>query len=401
MTSPRTTPTGRPRKPLKPVLKPDSALSSYAPPNFIVSEGGLSLPAAQEKVYALIYHFSQNEVGCYFGSVRYTSARLGISRRAVIDSLAALAKRGLITEVGVHRQGDNRNSKKYMATDEGVARACASFRAYWEKKGKEYLQELKDYNKWAAEQGIVENSPSGANSAPEDFPDDVENNPSGANPAPGSGAGFAPESLYIKEEAKGNPTVQPKDSGTSPHPGPETGSTGRSGGSGEDRRGAFDRMAAASVNRNLLGRREDVERCRAAFSRLAASGLSEAALESAWRSRLERARAERSSPRHFPQLLRWLESDAPDGARAMAASLAERDRAESSRQRSVRMSLAAAADPELGELVERARSLQLDLERHGVGTRELVGSAWAAARERFDEIEQGDHRNRSANMLQI
>ncbi len=393
-----------------------SAMDFSAVRNFMVAKGGLELPHAELIVYSIVFQYSVDNAGCFYGSTSYLMNRCNLSRPSVVNALRSLCSKGLLKEVGSHRQGDNRNTKKYVADMDAAQAACDAYDAFWAEEVAEgaVVENFGgDHKETASELVIIENYPSGKKTLPDCGKTTVENRPSGkktlpdqvkffsskCDVSPGQRAKIAPYKKEYKKDIQ--PTVHPTGSVAPSAPKRETGSAGRADGKGSgssDR--AFERIASASVTRSLLGRAEGVARPRRAFAALLAEGVSAAGIEAAWEARLKRAAAECTSSRHYPQLLRWLESDAPDGARAMAASLAEQGRGESSRQRSVRMSLAAAADPELGELVERARSLQLDLERHGVGTRELVGSAWAAARERFDEIEQSDHRNRSANILQ-
>lgn len=74
-------------------------------------------------------------------------------------------------------------------------------------------------------------------------------------------------------------------------------------------------MERATVNRNLI------RAGRAPFNALVAQGYSPAEIRMAWEQRQKAARAEARKPRFFPQLKRWLESAAADGARAMIEAL--------------------------------------------------------------------------------
>lgn len=55
--------------------------------------------------YALIYSYSQDEQGCYFGSLSHTAERLNISRRAAVDVLSRLLEKGYITKSSVEVDG--------------------------------------------------------------------------------------------------------------------------------------------------------------------------------------------------------------------------------------------------------------------------------------------------------
>ena len=55
--------------------------------------------------YALIYSYSQDKQGCYFGSLTHTAERLNISRRAAVDVLSRLLEKGYITKSSVEVDG--------------------------------------------------------------------------------------------------------------------------------------------------------------------------------------------------------------------------------------------------------------------------------------------------------
>ncbi|MEG0504146.1 MAG: hypothetical protein RR547_05830 [Raoultibacter sp.] len=102
----------------------------------MIAEGGLGLSGVKAQIYALIYSHSpadtlENDTGCYYGSIDYTAARTGASRRAVIDALKALLNDGLIIEKGSHTQGDNSTTKKYIVVREKAQAARDQFMQYW------------------------------------------------------------------------------------------------------------------------------------------------------------------------------------------------------------------------------------------------------------------------------
>lgn len=55
--------------------------------------------------YALIYSYSQDAQGCYFGSLSHTAERLNISRRAAVDVLNRLIDKGHITKQNIEIDG--------------------------------------------------------------------------------------------------------------------------------------------------------------------------------------------------------------------------------------------------------------------------------------------------------
>ena len=100
--------------------------------NFMIAEGGLGLTGTQAYVYALIYQFSVDGKGAFFGSLAYLSSRCGISRRAAIMALQALKQRGLIAEYGVRSNGSK--TKHYYAVPKKAEEAKEAYAAYWAAK---------------------------------------------------------------------------------------------------------------------------------------------------------------------------------------------------------------------------------------------------------------------------
>lgn len=68
----------------------------------------LGLSGNDLMVYALIYGFSQNGQGCYYGSLPYICETCGISRRTAIYILNDLVDRNLITKTEVSTNGVKR-----------------------------------------------------------------------------------------------------------------------------------------------------------------------------------------------------------------------------------------------------------------------------------------------------
>lgn len=69
-------------------------------------------------VYALIYGYSQDGQGAYFGSLAHTAEALNISRRTASDVLNRLVERGVITRKHVELNGLMRCMYKAVVPDE-------------------------------------------------------------------------------------------------------------------------------------------------------------------------------------------------------------------------------------------------------------------------------------------
>lgn len=68
--------------------------------------------------YALIYGYSQDGQGMYFGSIRHTADALNISPRATADVLKRLEDRGMITKVDTVINGVQRCARCVVVPDE-------------------------------------------------------------------------------------------------------------------------------------------------------------------------------------------------------------------------------------------------------------------------------------------
>lgn len=78
----------------------------------------LGLNGNELLAYALIYSYSQDAQGCYFGSLSHTAERLNISRRAAVDVLNRLLDKGHITKSSVEVDGVARCMYKAVVPSE-------------------------------------------------------------------------------------------------------------------------------------------------------------------------------------------------------------------------------------------------------------------------------------------
>lgn len=370
----------------------------------MVAEGGLGLGNAASRVYALIYQFSIDNAGCFYGSLNYLAARTGIGRRSAVRALKELVDDGLVKEVGYYRRGDNQNTKKYVADVEKADAARRAFADYWIEQERESGNpiasgpcelpdgepRLEGFSTNDDDPEHVENPSSGAILAPEENPADVENPASSAILAPGS-AILAPDQVPFwhpnnqsedscLEDSFLEPTNQQGGRASAQEP-PETRQdAGRSVGSEEDE--AFDRIVESTVNRNLIAK------SRPAFDALVAKGASPSEIERAWAAR--QAQANGFEARHHPQLKRWLEDPSPAGAlRSIEASRAggRTRRAKKPVSRAWRMQMLASKDREFARMLERAHKADYDAKNSGLPPEER-DAMWLEVRNYFDEHEK-------------
>lgn len=80
----------------------------------------LGLNGNELLAYALIYGYSQEGAGAYFGSLAHTAEALNISRRAVSDVLDRLVQKGVIAKEQVEINGVRRCLYKAVVPDEAV-----------------------------------------------------------------------------------------------------------------------------------------------------------------------------------------------------------------------------------------------------------------------------------------
>lgn len=297
--------------------------------NFMIAEGGLGLTGTQAYVYALIYQFSVDGKGAFFGSLAYLSSRCGISRRAAIMALQALRQKGLIAEYGVRSNGSR--TKHYYAVPEKAEEAKEAYTAYW-----------------AAKRAAAEN-PGGATSAPSSPCRDGENNapegrPDGAGNAPGNppgdekdartGAGNAPTEYGMPVSGCGDERAQvinKRDRTDRPDDG-------------------FSALADSTVNRNLIAAAETP------YRELLAEGFSPTEIFDAWQRR-QRECEQAGTPRSmYPQLKKWLEDRSVAGARMAARPQRRAERTDVRSQAFAALALDAEGklSPELSAAVKRA-----------------------------------------------
>ena len=58
----------------------------------------LGLKGLQLELYAIIYGFSQDSAGAFYGTLSYLEELTGFGRRAIIDNLNEMAEKGLIVK---------------------------------------------------------------------------------------------------------------------------------------------------------------------------------------------------------------------------------------------------------------------------------------------------------------
>lgn len=105
---------------------------------------------------------------------------------------------------------------------------------------------------------------------------------------------------------------------------------------------AFKRLCDASVQRNLLGSREGLAATKVAYILLLDEGYKPDEVLAAWARRQSMAHREKRKTCHYPQLKKWLESEATDGARAMVDEKREKDQRE--RRRAYQMAVSELCD---------------------------------------------------------
>ncbi len=73
----------------------------------------LGLKGTELLLYALVYAFSQDDSGCFYGSNDYAAKKVGCARESVNRTLSALEKRGLLTRAEGQHKG--RRTIDYVA----------------------------------------------------------------------------------------------------------------------------------------------------------------------------------------------------------------------------------------------------------------------------------------------
>lgn len=138
---------------------------------------------------------------------------------------------------------------------------------------------------------------------------------------------------------------------------------------------AFKRLCDSSVQRNLLGGREGLSLTRISYGLLLSDGYRPDEIQAAWACRQSKAHQEKKEPGHYPQLKKWLESEATDGARAMIEE--RRKKEQNKRQRDYRMAVSDLCDrdPEFAAMHASAQAAE---KAAAVGelSRSEAASAW-------------------------
>lgn len=324
--------------------------------NFMIAEGGLGLTGTQAYVYALIYQFSVDGKGAFFGSLAYLSSRCGISRRAAIMALQALKQRGLIAEYGVRSNGSR--TKHYYAVPEKAEEAKEAYAAYW-----------------AAKRAAA--GPGGAISAPARPRRDGENNapeglPNGAGNAPAGPPGDEKDALAGAENAPtgcGAPAVSCGDE--RPQVINKRDRTDRP----DD---GFTALADSTVNRNLIAAAE------APYRALLAEGFSPAEIFDAWQRRQRECELAGTPRSMYPQLKKWLEDRSVAGARMAARPRRRAERTDARSQAFAALALDAEGKlgPELSAAVKRATGPGNSLGAKSVAALAAVYREYATKEER-------------------
>lgn len=68
---------------------------------WMTDKEGLGLTGSELSVYALVHSYSQNEQGCYFGSLETTGKILGFSSKTAQNALKSLVEKGLLKKQDV------------------------------------------------------------------------------------------------------------------------------------------------------------------------------------------------------------------------------------------------------------------------------------------------------------
>ena len=95
--------------------------------------------------YALIYGYSQDRQGAYFGSLSHTAEALNISRRAVVDVLERLVARGAIRRKHVVMDGVQRCMYTAVVPDEATPPPQKSSPQRRTQFRKPTLEEVREY----------------------------------------------------------------------------------------------------------------------------------------------------------------------------------------------------------------------------------------------------------------
>ncbi len=73
----------------------------------------LQLKGTELLLYALVYNFSQDGNGCFYGTADYAAAKVNCTRRCVVSTFASLVEAGLLQKSAGHHNG--RQTNDYVA----------------------------------------------------------------------------------------------------------------------------------------------------------------------------------------------------------------------------------------------------------------------------------------------
>lgn len=80
----------------------------------------LQLKGTELLLYALVYNFSQDGNGCFYGTAEYAAKKVNCTRRSIVSTFASLVEAGLLSKSSGHHNG--RQTIDYVAI---VPEVCA------------------------------------------------------------------------------------------------------------------------------------------------------------------------------------------------------------------------------------------------------------------------------------
>lgn len=378
------------------LLSPDSADDFIAIRNFMIAEGGLNLNSTIAPVYALIYSFSVDNQGVFAGSIAYIQSRTHLSKSSVIRSLKSLLEDGLIIEVGEYKRGNNRDSRCYRANIAVADKAKRTFREHWGKLQKQtrlsagvlpssvnLTPEGKiDHNNGFPQCSSpaitltenVDNTPQIASSVsltPEGSAAHVENPSFECQPDTRSGVSLTP----YKKEPKKDSIHQTNQNSLS-----ESVTHERMDGEFFDEE-KFRALQDSCVNRNLISQSQ------AAYLKLLGLGFDAEIIYQAWQNKQAACKAQGRDGKYYPQLKRWLESTASDGAAAECQLLSQRIANQEKSDRTQLYQKLRLHHPEFEALISSVLQQQYELEIMGEGSQAELKKSWQAVEELAQKLE--------------
>lgn len=388
------------------ILSPDSGDDFIAIRNFMICEGGLNLNASLAPVYSLIYSFSQDDQGVFCGSLAYIQARTNLSRSSVIRAIKKLLEEGLIYEVGNYQPGNNRETRCYRANIDRADAAKIEYRRFWQAKRDENPRSFtefpsgviltpeeqknpelneKDFSTTLSpaetQSNNVENlekTPSGVKLTPEESPANVENTPFRCQIETGSGVKLTPYKKGLKKES-----IQPSNPPEADlEPGLEDGRMDGSALSFEFDKEKFQALQNSSVNRNLIRQAEEPYRA------LLAKGIDPDLISQAWNDKQVACKARQTDAKFYPQLKKWLESAAPDGALSACRALAKRAEEEAKPSKTERYLKLRIHFEDFNAILERTMRAADEYKLFGRGNKEEIDKQWQEVEELAQTLER-------------